>query len=196
MSVDLNAVRNAVNAAHAQFASISGGANASYIPYLASVPSTLSGLTVVTTAGQVVAAGDTQYEFAIELISKVFTQALALEDHGPEVLRAKVGADATGMPFNSVMALALHGGRPLSPLVNAGAMATASLVNGAGAEERWARILDMQGRMAGRTIALSEKRDHRHHGGPWLLGTTHPRQRDYAASDTSREFAPVYHDIR
>ena len=155
MPLDIAAVHAAVDAAHAQSASVGGGANASYIPYLASVPATLSGVAVVTTDGVVVSAGDVRYEFAIESISKVFTLALALEDHGPEAVRAKVGANATGLPFNSVMALALHGGRPLSPLVNAGAIATASLVNGAGAEERWARILDMQGRMAGRTIALS-----------------------------------------
>jgi len=149
-------VRAAVAAAHAQGTTVTGGANASYVPYLASVPSTLSGLAVATVAGDVVTAGDTGYAFAIESISKVCTLALALEDHGPDVVRAKVGANATGMPFNSVMALALHGGRPLSPLVNAGAIATASLVQGASAEERWTRILDIQSRMAGRTIALSE----------------------------------------
>lgn len=51
----------------------------------------------------------------------------------------KVGADPTGLPFNSVIALELHGGKPLSPLVNAGAIATTSLLtlkilNNAGSE--------------------------------------------------------------
>ena len=51
--------------------------------------------------------------------------------HELQQLRAKIAADPTGEPFNSVMAIELHGGKPLNPLVNAGAMATVSLVNGA-----------------------------------------------------------------
>jgi glutaminase len=155
MSLDMQALQAAVSAAHAQYVALPGGANASYIPYLASVPSTLAGIAVVTVDGRIAKAGDTDFAFAIESISKVLTLALALEDVGPEAVRAKVGADPTGMPFNSVMALELHGGKPLSPLVNAGAMSTASLVTAEGREDRWARILDMQRRMAGAEIALS-----------------------------------------
>jgi glutaminase len=146
-----------VNDAHAAFLSESGGANASYIPYLASVPSHLFGLAVVTADGKVFKAGDTDYAFAIESISKVFTLALVMELIGPPAVRAKIGADPTGMPFNSVVALALHQGKPLSPLVNAGAIATASLVPGDSADACWARILDAQSRFAGRPIALSDE---------------------------------------
>jgi glutaminase len=176
MPLDSKVIQDAVDAAHRQHAAAPGGANASYIPYLASVPSHLAGAAVVTVDGRVFEAGDARFAFAIESISKVFTLALAIEDHGPEAVRAKIGAGATGMPFNSVMALALHGGKPLSPLVNAGAMACASLVNGANAEERWARILGMQSRLAGRPIALSsevnrsEQTTNAHNRGiAWLL---------------------------
>ena len=81
----------------------------------------LFGVAAVTPDGQVFSAGDAQYAFAIESISKVFTLALVMDAIGPDAVRAKVGADPTGLPFNSVMALELHGGKPLSPLVNAGA---------------------------------------------------------------------------
>lgn len=156
MAIDLTALKAAVEAAYAQHHAAPGGANADYIPYLAQVPSTLSALAVATVDGEVYASGDRDYPFAIESISKVCTLALALEDVGPEAVQEKVGADPTGLPFNSVIALELHGGKPLSPLVNAGAMATTSLIKAGSAEERWARILDMQSRLAGARIEMSQ----------------------------------------
>jgi glutaminase len=88
----------------------------------------------------VIEAGDTNYAFAIESIAKVFTLALVMSESGPEIVKQKLGADATGLPFNSVMALELHKGNPLSPLVNAGAMATVSLVKASSPDERWQKI--------------------------------------------------------
>ena len=134
-----------------------GGKNASYIPYLASVPSQLSALAVVTADGDVYASGDSDYGFAIESISKVATLALALEDKGSETVRRKIGDSPTGLPFNSVMALELHQDKPLSPLVNAGAMATTSIIEAKDKEERWARILDFQRQMASERVVLSEE---------------------------------------
>lgn len=157
MALDPQVISNAVNDAHAKFSTAEGGANASYIPYLASVPSSLAGLAVVTVDGGIFKVGDTDYAFALESISKVFSLALALEDVGPDEVHAKIGAEPTGLPFNSVMALALNSGKPLSPLVNAGAMATVSLIKAATAEDRWARILDIQSQLAGREIKLSDE---------------------------------------
>lgn len=157
MPLSAHAIQSAVDAAYAGGASVSGGANARYIPYLASVPSHLFGIAVMTTEGALFRAGDVDFGFAIESISKVFTLALVTELIGSPAVRKKVGASPTGLPFNSVMALELHKGKPLSPLVNAGAIATASLVPGDSAEECWARIVDMQSRFAGRPIALSDE---------------------------------------
>ena len=156
MRLSAAAIQKAVTDAHATSKAVPGGANADYIPYLASVPSELCGVAVVTVDGQVFAAGDSDFGFAIESISKVFTLALVMDQIGPEAVRAKVGADPTGLPFNSVIALELHDGKPLSPLVNAGAIATASLVPGDSANDCWAKILEAQSRFAGRPIALSE----------------------------------------
>lgn len=157
MILDAKTVAAAVKDAHAKFAQAAGGTNASYIPYLAKVPSTLAGIAVVTVGGERFEAGDTRFEFALESISKAWTLAAALEQHGPDVVRKKIGADPTGMPFNSVTALELHGDRPLSPLVNAGAMATVSLLTARGADDRWSQILAMQSALAGRAITLSEE---------------------------------------
>jgi glutaminase len=156
-SLSPHTVNVVMDAAYKQFSEHSGGKNASYIPFLASVPSHLFGIAIVFTDGTVIEVGDTTYEFAIESISKVFTLALVIEQIGSEALREKVGANPTGLPFNSVMALALHDGKPLSPLVNAGAMSTASLVQGKNAEDRWQQILGIQSRFAGRSIALSKE---------------------------------------
>jgi glutaminase len=155
-AIDENAIAAAVAAAHDAMTRVSGGKNADYIPYLASVPSDLCGIAVVTTDGKAHEAGDSRFEFAIESISKVPTLALVMETHGADAVRARIGDSPTGLPFNSVMALELHGGKPLSPLVNAGAIATASLVPGDDAEARWQAILDFQSRLAGRPIALSD----------------------------------------
>jgi len=156
MALSSQTLLDAVTGAHARHKDDPGGKNADYIPYLASVPSHLCGVALATTGGQVFKAGDADYQFAIESISKVFTLALAMEAHGPDALREKIGAAATGMPFNSVMAIELHQGKPLSPLVNAGAIAAASLVPGDTADAMWANILDCQSRFAGRRIALSD----------------------------------------
>ena len=134
-----------------------GGTNASYIPMLAKVPSNLFGVCVATVDGQIFTAGDAGYEFALESISKVFTLALVIEQRGPQEVLRKVGASPTGHPFNSVSALEMHNNKPMSPLVNAGAIATASLVDAIDADDRWRQILQVQSAFAGRQVAISEE---------------------------------------
>ncbi len=147
----------AVRAGHQAARTASGGKNADYIPYLAAVPSDLCGIAVVTRDGDIFTEGDTDYPFALESISKVTTLALVMEELGSQAVQDKVGVDPTGLSFNSVLALELHSGRPLSPLVNAGAISTVSLVPAASSEQRWAKILDFQSRLAGRPIELSDE---------------------------------------
>ncbi|MCD9467587.1 glutaminase A [Photobacterium iliopiscarium] len=133
------------------------GENASYIPFLASVPSELTGLAFVSVTGEVIQLQDTDYKFAIESISKIMTLGLVLEQSGADALHTKVGAEPTGMPFNSVLALELHQGKPLTPLVNAGAMATVSLVKATDKEQRWQQILNFQSLLANSDIVLSDE---------------------------------------
>ncbi|EKT65527.1 glutaminase A [Providencia burhodogranariea] len=155
--IDLKRIQDAVDNAFQSFGQESGGENANYIPFLANIDSQLSALSVITVQGDIITAGDSQYRFAIESISKVCTLALALEDHGPDAIKEKIGASPTGLPFNSVMALELHGDKPLSPLVNAGAISTASIIKAQSIEERWQRILAMQQKLGSKDIFLSEE---------------------------------------
>ena len=153
---DKSAISDAVQAAHRDHAQDTGGANASYIPYLASVDPSLFGVCVATADGDVFEAGDAGFEFALESISKVFSMTLAMQDVGLPEFHDKVGADPTGEPFNSVMAVAMHDNKPVSPLVNAGAMSTVSLIPAQSPDDRWKKILDMQSAFAGRRIKLSD----------------------------------------
>ena len=82
----------------------------------------------MTPDGRIASIGDVEHEFPIESISKVFTLALVIEQQGHSAVRAKIGANPTGAAFDSVLALELHHDKPTSPLVNAGAIATTSLV--------------------------------------------------------------------
>lgn len=150
-------VTQALEEALKRFASNHHGKNASYIPYLASVPSQLFGISIMFCDGTHAEVGDTDYEFAIESISKVFTLAHVLDEYSPQTLRSKIGCDPTGEPFNSVVALELHKGRPLNPFVNAGAMATVSLIKAENPQVRWEKIQATYNAFAGRALSVNEE---------------------------------------
>ena len=147
-------VQNLVFDAHLRFKTNKDGQNSQLYPALARVPSDLFGVCVVGTSGHVYGAGDVDHEFTIMSVSKPFMFALVCEMIGPEDARAKLGANATGLPFNSLAAVE-HGAGRTNPMVNAGAIATTSLVPGASAEARWEFIHDGLSRFAGRKLQLN-----------------------------------------
>lgn len=137
-------VEAAMAHAFAKAKAATGGENAHYIPYLANVDPSLLGLSVCLVDGTCLSLGDAAHPFGVESISKVFTAALILRQLGPEAVRQKIGADATGLPFNSIMAIILENHSPSTPLVNAGAISACSLVTPAGdADAKWAAIIGM-----------------------------------------------------
>jgi len=121
---------------------------------LARVPPELFGISIVGTGGAVVEAGDAGYEFAIMSVSKPFVFALACELLGPAEARAKLGVNATGLPFNSLAAVELTGDGRTNPMVNAGAIATTSLAPGQTLEDRWRFLQEGLSRFAGRELSL------------------------------------------
>jgi glutaminase len=143
-----------INEAYTKFKGETRGKNADYIPELAKVDSKLFGIAVVSTDNQSVAVGDTKTAFSIQSIAKVFSLALAMEEHGRDKVFEKIGSEPTGRPFNSPVAvvdMATHTG---NPLVNAGAIATVSLISGKSAAEKWNKILGFYSRVAGEKLAL------------------------------------------
>ena len=129
-------VEGVVRQAYEQFKADTSGKNADYIPYLARVDPKLFGVAVISTDNQVFFVGDVKYSFSIQSISKVFTLALAIEELGPETVFKKIGSEPTGRPFNSPLAVVDMGTHSGNPFVNAGAIATTSLIPGKDASGR------------------------------------------------------------
>ena len=150
-------VEAVVREAYNKFRSDTGGKNADYIPYLAQVDSKLFGIAIVTTDNQVLTMGDIDYSFSIQSISKVFSQALAMEEIGPAKVLEKVGNEPTGRAFNSVFAVADMPTHTGNPYVNAGAISTVSLISGKTADEKWNKILDFYSRAAGEKLKLIDE---------------------------------------
>lgn len=153
---DAQTVRDLLAEAHRRFGSVDDGTVADYIPALAAVPRNLFGVCVAGVNGAMFEIGDTTHEFTVQSVSKPFVFALVSEAIGVEEARGKVGVNATGLPFNSVMAVELNRDRTMNPMVNAGAIATASLVPGDTAEAKWEFIRDGLSRFAGRRLDLDE----------------------------------------
>jgi glutaminase len=150
-------VQAMIESAHARFSSITHGQNSDVYPALARVPADLFGVCVVDTVGHIHQAGDTDYEFSIMSVSKPFLFALICDLIGPDEARAKLGANSTGKPFNSLSAIeGSHDGRT-NPMVNAGAIATTSLVPGRDAVEKWKFIHEGLSHFAGRELPLNEE---------------------------------------
>jgi len=150
-------VESVVREAYDKFKGDTNGKNADYIPYLAKVDSKLFGIAVVTTDNQVLTLGDVDYSFSIQSISKVFTLALAMKELGPNKVFEKIGSEPTGSAFNSPLAVVDMPTHTGNPLVNAGAIATTSLVSGRGAKEKWNKILDFYGKAAGDKLVLIDE---------------------------------------
>jgi glutaminase len=151
------AVLAAVTDGYERFRDLEDGTVADYIPALATARPDAFGVCVAGVRGGVFAIGDAEVEFTIQSISKVFVFALVCEELGPDEARRRLGVNSTGLPFDSVMGVELNAARTMNPMVNAGALATTSLVPGDSAQEKFARITDMLSAFAGRRLAMDEE---------------------------------------
>ena len=147
-------VEDVLREGYERFRAVDDGAVADYIPALARVSPDLFGACLANTAGDVLAVGDADHPFSIQSVSKPFVFALVCDVIGAEAARARLGVNSTGLPFNSVMAVELNDERTMNPMVNAGAIATTSLVPGATADEKWSFVRDGLSRFAGHTLDL------------------------------------------
>lgn len=145
-----------VDDAHQRFRANADGHPSAVYPALAEVAPELFGICVVGTTGRVFAAGDADHEFTIMSVSKPFVFALVCELVGAEEAREKLGANGTGLPFNSLTAVERSGGLT-NPMVNAGAIAATSLAPGSTEDERWRFLHRGLSRFAGRDLVLHEE---------------------------------------
>lgn len=136
-------IADAAQTAYDYAKNVTGGANANYIPFLANIDPELFGLSVMLPDGTAVNIGDTGYRFGIESVSKVPTAILAMRQSGIKAVLDQIGADATGLPFNSIFAILLENDHPSTPLVNAGAISACSMVEPKGnSDAKWQAIVD------------------------------------------------------
>jgi glutaminase len=150
-------VRTFLYAAHERFRAADEGANADVYPALATVPSDLFGICVAAADGAIYAVGDADYSFSIMSVSKPFVFALVCQALGPEVVRARVGVNSTGLPFNSAAAVERDPDGRTNPMVNAGAIATTSLVPGRSPAEKWRFIHEGLSSFAGRVLSTNQE---------------------------------------
>jgi glutaminase len=151
-------LQRVVNEAYAKFKDLKDGKNADYIPILATIPSELFGVAVATPDGKIYTAGDVDYRFAIESTSKPFTAALVMQQYGgPQAIVDKIGVEPTGLPFNSKLAIEILEARSVNPLVNAGAIASVSMVKASSEEERWQMVLGNLSDFAGESLPLMDE---------------------------------------
>jgi glutaminase len=154
-------INAALQAAYEKYKDLQEGKNADYIPALAKVDSKIYGIALVTTDGKVYTAGDITSEVSIQSISKVFTMAKVMEESGPEAIEKRIGVDATGMRFNSIVAVEFAqkalGGPEINPLVNPGAITATSMVKGGTRDEVWNGILGFYSDFAGRPLSVNQE---------------------------------------
>jgi len=153
-------IQKAVDAAYAKYKDIKEGKNADYIPALAKVDPNLFGIALITPDGKVYSAGNLTTEVSIQSISKVFTAAQVIQEQGLDSIAKRIGVDATGARFNSIIAIegvkAMSGaGAPeMNPLVNPGAISATSMVTGATAAAVWGKIIGFHNDFAGRPLTV------------------------------------------
>jgi glutaminase len=153
-------VQEAVDAAYAKFRTLQEGKNADYIPALAKVDPNLFGIAVVTADGKVFTAGDINTAVSIQSISKVFTMAQVIQEQGLGSIEKRIGVDATGARFNSIIAIegvrtVIGSGAPeMNALVNPGAISATSMVTGGSADAVWGKIIGFYNDAAGRQLTV------------------------------------------
>lgn len=156
--IDKTSVGEALRAAYDHCKTETGGKNADYIPYLKNVAQNLFGIAACLPDGTLLTVGDTDFRFGIESVSKVPTALLAMEQYSDHEVLRKIGADATGLPFNSIMAILLENDHPSTPLVNAGAISACSMIKPVGESAgKWESIVDFLTALAGSPVEVIDE---------------------------------------
>lgn len=140
---------------HARYAGLRTGEVATYIPELAKADPSGFAICIATTDGQVYEVGDSRRLFTMQSISKPFTYGLALEDRGADEVLRRIGVEPSGGAFNSI-SLAPDTGCPLNPMINAGAIAAASLIAGHSQQDKLDRLLAVFSLYAGRPLRVDQ----------------------------------------
>lgn len=145
-----------VDEAHARYRLVGEGTPSAVYPALERADPGLFGVCVVGVDGEVHEAGDADVGFPIMSVAKPFVHALVCAALGPDAARAAIGANATGLPFNSLTAVEAAPDGRTNPMVNPGAIVTTSLLPGTG-EQKWDALIRGLCAFAGSDLAVDEE---------------------------------------
>ena len=156
-TITIQQIKDVAQEAYNLYKDNTDGKNADYIPYLANIDPKLFGISICLMNGEIIQLGD----FSTVSVSSPFQGA---DRHPgtppircPKVLEM-IGADATGLPFNSIMAILLENDHPSTPLVNAGAISANSMVQPVGnSDAKWKAIVDNMTELCGSTPQLIDE---------------------------------------
>ena len=144
-----------VAATHARHLANRSGAVADYIPELKAVDADRFGIAIASVNGRLFTAGDVEYPFTIQSVSKAFVYCLALELVGRDEVLARVGVEPSGDPFNAIE-FDPHTNRPYNPMVNAGAITVTGIIHRVAGPKTFDLILERLSLAAGRELRMDD----------------------------------------
>src|SRR6266536_5603614 len=150
---DSLSIQEIVELTHEKYSPVLDGQVATYIPELGKVDPDDFAICIATVDGQVFSSGDWSKEFTIQSICKPFAYQMALEEFGREKTLSHVGVEPSGDAFNSIE-LDPRSMRPYNPMVNAGAIAIASLIKGESAAAGVRSFVEKMQLAAGRKLKI------------------------------------------
>jgi glutaminase len=133
-----------------------GGKNASYIPELLNVNPNIFGISIVDCNGNKYSIGDSKKTVAIESISKLFALSRVVQKYGIKHVIDKIGFHGSFLPFNSVLGVNQSQSHTINPFVNAGAMATTSLLYKKDKKSYFREIHNTLNSFANRNLSVSK----------------------------------------
>lgn len=154
--MDIDSFFNSITKIYNKLKNTSGGKNVDYIQELAKVDPTLYAISICTVDGETFNIGDYKNNFSIQSCSKIFTLALALKTFGIKYVSDKIGAKKSDEPFNSISAANKEKTHTINSFVNAGAMATTSLLYQPNKKAYIKSIVDNMSDFAGKKLHVSQ----------------------------------------
>jgi glutaminase len=153
----MDKIQKALEETYKNVKKIKSGKNASYIPELKKVNPNIYGISICTCDGTIYNIGDFNKEVAIESVAKVFSLILAIEKKGKQNIQKMIGQKSSFLPFNSLIAVELSNSHTINPFVNAGAMATTSILYEKNKNKFWKLIKNNLNKFAGHDLKFSKK---------------------------------------
>jgi len=149
-------LEKAIKELHGKYRNDLTGEVSQSFPALAKADPDLFSISIATVEGEVFHVGDYNESFTIQSISKPFSFALALEQHGHEFVEKKVGMEPTGEDYDSIIKLD-DNNRPFNPMVNSGAIVTAGLIDTREKESKKEELLNYYSKFAGGPLSIDQK---------------------------------------